>query len=441
MSTVNAVDGSAPIKMRFGCLYCQFGGSSANEVYGHWLASHTGLIIPMPFRFFAIEMARCFYCSAIGTYRGLIDHVKKAHSNRIPMLTEQDNPKNCGICHLTTNGLHGHFQTEHPTHTADLIDPIWLTNQRLDQLLSIDVQRKKGTADATMATPGAYQLHVICGYCQSSVENHAFLSHLESHPYDFKCLACDFQINNLNEMVLHEKSSHSIDTMSARCAEYSAWLRKQFLNTKIVFNNGLILSNHNLHGTKYDSVGSFAVCVEQLIESKKRMYQAIPFWADVELKKQNELRNNLCIVGIPRQRDEELPELVLKLAQLLGVPMLLNEVVYAKHTKGSAIIVCLTTSALKDLLVNAAATRRLTTYDLIKLQTYKEATTVYVNSQMTIVYRRMWDVAMKLVKKKVIHSVELTEKGLMLKRAEGSDDHLYFVTEQQLRDFADSLNK
>lgn len=252
--------------MRFCCLYCNFGGPSANEIYNHWKASHTGLIISSPFRFFTIGIARCFYCSAFGTFRSLLEHTKKRHSEQILVITNQLDKKKCGICHQHPKEMYAHFRTQHGD-SIDLIDPIWLNDQSLGDLLKIDVQRKENGNESTVnAGVEAKQLHTICGCCQEKIETHQFLTHISNHPFEFTCTGCDFRTTDMNEIVAHEKYQHSIDTSAKRSTEYSEWLMKQFLDTKIVFDNGLIVTNHNLRNTKY--VDNFATFVKNLLQSR-----------------------------------------------------------------------------------------------------------------------------------------------------------------------------
>lgn len=422
------------------------------EVYSHWQKAHTGLIIYTPFLFFPIEIARCFYCSTIGTYRSLLKHTRSKHSEQILVITDQHDRNACGICHQAAPNVYEHFRHEH-AEQSDLMDPIWLTDQSLHQLLCIDVQPNELTNGHEYAEkPIANQMYTICGCCQTKVATHLFFDHIQNHSFNVRCAACDFHADTLNEMVIHEKVTHSADKLSERCAEYSEWLVKQFVNTKIVFENGLVLSNHNLYGTKYDNVRNFAEnVVEQLVQSQRELCETslatqsksvppTPSEAEIELNKQNELRKNIFICGIPMQADENLLNYMLKLTKFLNVPFSKDDIEQICRTKGHApaIIVCFKSFELKEMIVKAANNTRLYTSDVTELTCNQEPTTFYVNRHMTIYYRRMWDLANKMKKIGLVHSINLTENGIIIRRTKNSIDQT-FVTEKDLLDLSDSL--
>lgn len=71
-------------------------------------------------------------------------------------------------------------------------------------------------------------------------------------------------------LVTHDKQSHGVmNSFEYRCMQFKNRLIRNYLKTKVVFGNGLVLTKQNLLNTKYDDSKQFDVFIEALIKIKK----------------------------------------------------------------------------------------------------------------------------------------------------------------------------
>lgn len=176
-------------------------------------------------------------------------------------------------------------------------DPIQFTEPEMDDLLEIDYAKNQcyhckkqlqtdtelrehhsaEHAGKLMSTMNliAKQNVCICAHCNKEIGRNEYLPHLAYHSYEFSCSQCTFVTKDLICLVAHDKQDHSIDSLNFCCSDFKKRLKKHFLDSLIVFGNGLVLVNHNLIGTKYDESQAFEAFVTTVVELMKEQYQLL----------------------------------------------------------------------------------------------------------------------------------------------------------------------
>lgn len=270
-------------------------GGTINDVYSHWQSAH---IINLPFQFSVAQIAVCHFGDAVGTYRELMKHQQQAHAGeRLAIVNYQDRTK-CGICLKSVGeSIVDHFDLEHKTIAqADIFNPMRLSEQQLDELLAIDIHKKRqcGHCEAIFETENEMSIHhsighehetkmskpyndnrnpfLICGYCQQKIDRTAYFSHIKMHPYVFKCWKCTYHTNDLVTLIIHDRQLHERDTLNYHCAMFADWVRSHFYKSRIVFPNGLALKASNVLGTKFDESKVFEMFLDGMVDVVKSKF-------------------------------------------------------------------------------------------------------------------------------------------------------------------------
>lgn len=235
-----------------------------DEIYVHWIKSHLDESICKPFQFYAVALVGCFHCEETGTHHDLVNHHKQQHPSKQFTIFDRIDPKKCGICQFKDGNLVEYFETKHQTAAKQTcLNPITYSKERIKKFLSINMHQN---LYSSQKRPG----YLICGFCQKKVDFVRYLSHYNEHYYEFKCSHCTlFRSADLVELVLHEKNAHSIDSLNFHCTSFSSWIRKKYLNTTLVFGNGLILKNFNVIRTKFDESKHFEEFINEFLNSKR----------------------------------------------------------------------------------------------------------------------------------------------------------------------------
>lgn len=266
------------------------------------------------------------------------------------------------------------------------------------------------------------------------------------------------------DLVVHEKDEHHTNALNYHCLEFSERLKQQFFNSKVVFGNGLVLTNHNFKSTIYDDSKQFNAFIDSLIDKLKRSFNQIdknqnmeppsraqsvlsnasdkmkhsqfmdldrnPFRVSsmpslmVELEKQNQLDNNLSILGFPRIKNEDLMEMFMKLCDKLKVKMSYDDVqrIYRNNGVNEPVIVKFRNYECKVMVKNNAHLTDVWSNDLFKLPPGEQPTKIFVNLHTTRFYGKMVSIAREARKTKGIHAYYLCKRGLVVKRTETSKE-------------------
>lgn len=314
----------------------------------------------------------------------------------------------------------------------------------------------------------SFTRYVICDFCSCKVDGTKFFNHIEKHRFDFACSKCDFKTENMVDLVVHEKDDHRINSLNFQCLEFSERLKQQFFNSKVVFGNGLVLTNHNFKSTIYDDSKQFQTFIESLIDKLKRTFNRIvqnndvsssrgqsvvsnssekathsqahagtdlqrnPFRVSsmpslmVELDKQNQLDNNLSILGFPRMKNEDLMDMFLKLCKKLKIQISFDDVsrIYRNNGVNEPVIVKFRNYENKVMMKNSAHLRDVWSNDLFKLPAGEQPTKIFVNLHTTRFYGKMVSIAREARKTKSLHSYYLCKRGLVVKRTETSKERI-----------------
>lgn len=274
------------------------------DVYAHWWSSHTDLAELKPFQYYVVEYVACYHCSTIGTHYELVKHHKNSHPSMTFAIVSQNDQQKCALCPYSGTGIIAHFQTMHKFILKTLsvrqlrcIDiPFRLNNIQLDAHLNQKLHKKQkcGSCSAIFDTEREVRehhskmhkslkitikefdnnnVHLICNCCNIKIERHLYLSHIEHCGLKFNCHNCEFDTIDMIELVKHDKTVHGHnDSFKYRCMQFKNRLKRDFLKTRVIFGNGLVVTKQNLLGTKYDDSKQFEVFIDKLLEIKKERH-------------------------------------------------------------------------------------------------------------------------------------------------------------------------
>lgn len=160
-----------------------------------------------------------------------------------------------------------------------------------------------------------------------------------------------------------------------------------------------------------------------------------------ELHKQNELRNNLSIVGLPHVRNENLRAMFLKVCKLLGSPISNDAIRHVwRDTARQVINIELRDHDVKAHICKYSHARYLWTDDLIRLPSGMVRSRIYINDQMTHFYKQMWEIGRQARKSRLIYTSWISDRGFMVKRTAASKKR-YFLSVIELNRYIDQLRK
>lgn len=159
----------------------------------------------------------------------------------------------------------------------------------------------------------------------------------------------------------------------------------------------------------------------------------------LELHKQNQLRNNLSIVGIPQVRGENLQALVFKVCKLLGAHISYADVkTIRRDTFRSMIIVELRDHEAKAHICRYAYSNYLWSDEVMRLPSGMMRSRIYINDQMTYFYKQMWEIGRDARKKNIIYTSWITDRGFMIKRTLDSKKR-YFLSAHDLNQYIEGI--
>lgn len=275
------------------------------DVYAHWWSSHTDLVDLKPFQYYIVEFVSCYHCPIIGTHYELVKHHKNEHASMVFAIVSQSNKQQCALCPYSGTGILAHFQSMHKFVLKTLsvrqlrcIDiPFRLNNIQLDAHLNQKLHKKQkcGSCGAVFETERELREHhnkshkslkmtikefydnnnvqLICNCCNVKFERHMYLNHVEGRAVGFHCHKCTFDTKDMIELVKHDVNAHGCKgSFDYRCMQFKNRLKRDFLKTRVVFGNGLVVTKQNLLGTKYDDSKQFEVFIDNLIWIKKERY-------------------------------------------------------------------------------------------------------------------------------------------------------------------------
>lgn len=161
----------------------------------------------------------------------------------------------------------------------------------------------------------------------------------------------------------------------------------------------------------------------------------------LELEKQNVLKNNLSIVGIPQKRDEDLRGIFLKVCKLLGARISNNDIKSIRRDiLRSMIHIEFRDHEVKAHICKYSHAKYLWSDEVMRLPSGMMRSRIYINDQMTYFYKQMWEIGRMARKNGLIFTSWITDRGFMTKRTSTSQKR-YFLSPQHLNRYVGSLHK
>lgn len=288
--------------------------------------------------FYAVKTACCFYCDKIDTYARLKNHQNFRHNGMNFLIVDEQDRSQCGICHrqFLIDEMQLHFKTEHESALLiGIFSPICIIQNEIEQLINIKIQDENNDV--------AKLEKFICGHCNTDLcgTEASLKRHFESTTFNFQCSKCELVANNLEYLIQHETKQHSIDRHDKHIVDLKARLKKYYYRTRVVFSNGLVLFMHNMLSTSFDFRNEFWSFINEFVNIKFGKQKPVldkqigkiaetlamkPNFREIELRKQREYRNNLCITGIVSVGKDHLPRIFLNICSAISALVSLDDI-------------------------------------------------------------------------------------------------------------------
>ncbi|XP_055310911.1 uncharacterized protein LOC129573825 [Sitodiplosis mosellana] len=474
-----------PHALTFTCFHCASEANTNVEcfnrieaVHAHWIKSHWSQD-DEPFKVCIIERVNCYYCDVGGSYQKVIEHQKKDHADK-PTVIAAGNKQTCALCPYEGLALIEHFPTEHKnllqTHNHAAF---CLTDDMLNSLLQIHTRKIIGkTLKMERNMDGYHHMFehfkaksttklvifdqiefAICG-CQSKVNPVDYLNHIENHRHDFHCSKCQFKADSLIELVTHDRNRHQMSSLNFRCLEFEDRLQKSYLNTKLVFKNGLVIAMSCLMNTKFDIFAQLTEFIDKLVAAQKEEYfrknsdecshstQSILDKREVKggkenhhltevelaLKTQANFCNGVFVVGIHREKDENLLSYVLKLCRMIHVNVSAKDIESVSRPPGPKpfISVRFTSQSIRDKVMDGKSKITLWSKDFNKNS--RLSNEVIVDWMVAYYFRDLNRLARESATYSQLHAYRWTERGLFVQRTSKSKGK-YVVDSTELQNY------
>lgn len=152
----------------------------------------------------------------------------------------------------------------------------------------------------------------------------------------------------------------------------------------------------------------------------------------MELEQQNQLDNNLKVLGFPRFRNESLMDMFKLLCKKLKAKISNRDIIHIYRTNGvnEPVIVKFRKPEFKILLKNCAHMTDIWSNDLFELPADEKPTKIFVNWHTTRFYGKMLSIAREAKKSKSLYSYYLCTRGLIVKRTEDSRERVVLSVTQ-----------
>lgn len=239
------------------CFYCDYiTFSSIHHVYNHWHMAHLN---EKPFRFSIAGLAVCGHCHFEGTYQMLKIHFNEQHPAMDCTFVDLINRKMCAICDYIGDDMIEHFRSQHNLSILDN-NPIRLSSATFQEALNVNFF----AIEQMLIKGNGIIVHMICGCCQENIKPNEYFEHFLKKNRPFVCLSCKFETTNLYAIANHEVIRHNTNVDVVPWI--TRWIFSWFWLSKIVFNNGFVVSKFNLLNTIFDDSDTFEVIAKALLQ-------------------------------------------------------------------------------------------------------------------------------------------------------------------------------
>lgn len=152
-----------------------------------------------------------------------------------------------------------------------------------------------------------------------------------------------------------------------------------------------------------------------------------------ELHKQNQLDNNLSIIGLPQLRDDNVLDMFLAYCKAIKASVTANDVAEIYRDGGDindTVIVKFKNYERKIMVRNCAQQRFVWTNELVELPAGELATKIFTNLHTTRYYGKMLNIAREARKSESLFSYYLCKRGLAVRRTETSSERIVLSTSE-----------
>lgn len=137
-----------------------------------------------------------------------------------------------------------------------------------------------------------------------------------------------------------------------------------------------------------------------------------------EVFKQNLLRNNLVVVGIPNDYGDDTNQIIFNIAAILKVKINRNDIIQSYRVKKSysgLIVVRFAATERRDELLRNKQKISISLGDLFELTGDSASKPIYLNAHVTPYFGKLSAKARTAIKENLIHSFNISTRGLMVK--------------------------
>lgn len=282
--------------INFKCTYCPKYFKSPDQVYEHWrneyeqqnrkIRSH-----PSSFIFGIVKIFKCYHCRLCSTYEDLKSHCKQKHNpNKFEfVMVDKLTPNKCGLCfHQFSNvddDIVAHFKEYHSKNhnNVDMHNSIklenYLTDELVDQLIAEQLKECSSLPD-DVPTDQRTIIYGCPGFksckkpkCTETNDNQSIIiAHIREQIVQFQCKFCEQRFDNVALVNEHHKIIHDKEEETYRNVDVMEDLDK-YLEMKIIFPNGLILTKRECKRTRFGSIDEVIETVEQINASEMKAVQ------------------------------------------------------------------------------------------------------------------------------------------------------------------------
>lgn len=187
-----------------------------------------------------------------------------------------------------------------------------------------------------------------------------------------------------------------------------------------------VRSELQTHSNRLDSVENDLKASKQ--DSNCEKINQLAF--QIEQLKQDRLRNNLRITGLPQNAYNDPDEAILRIAALLNIDIIPSDyTVYVDRHK-SSIIVSFSSHALKRHTMDAMRKKKSLFVEEVYESTQSNSQ-IYANDQLTPYFAKLFQLAWRAKKDGTLHSVSSLGGRIRVKKSENSESHI-IETETEL---------
>lgn len=319
----------------FYCYYCKNAKKGCrfydeSKLRAHLKSAHES----QPFRFYAIEKAKCFNCTFTGSWRDLNHHYRDKHSNSVFSVVRLSNHKKCALCDYPGKLINIHSTKSHTEISSSVFNPLLISSEKLSKLLA--------------NTPTSIPKFTF--FSGKIFDFGDFFVHLSQR---FLCHECnDLSKRCFIELLEHKREVHGKFDYDNFVRRAQKDFEKTVLDAKIVFENGLTVFGRNLIDTEHDVREYFENAFTTWTMNKKHEFNKI-------VAKKYKFR-----IEMPRALDENAYTLIEHVCAILGIRIEDDDLLVVRKKQSTIHVEC-RFERVKQRFIEFSGTRDIYVGDLI----------------------------------------------------------------------------